>query len=90
MRMYLETEPEHVEAETLKTAESAGTFWSKNKHLVPLTVLALKYLSVPATSVPSERMFSKSGYVLSSRRSRLQADAVDHICFLNQNYDLCD
>ncbi|CAK1592527.1 unnamed protein product [Parnassius mnemosyne] len=59
-------------------------------HLVPLNVLALKYLSVPATSVPSERIFSKSGYILSSRRSRLQADAVDHIYFLNQNYDLCD
>lgn len=90
LRMYLETEPQHGEAETAKAAESAGTFWSTNKHLEPLNVLALKYLSVPATSVPSEKMFSKSAYVLSSRRSRMQADAVDQICFLNQNNDLCD
>lgn len=69
LHMYLETEPQQDEAETAKAAESAGTFWTDNKHLAPLNVLALKYLSVPATSVPSERMFSKSGYVLSSRRS---------------------
>ncbi|CAG5035726.1 unnamed protein product [Parnassius apollo] len=32
MRMYLETEPEHDEAETAKAAVCAGTFWGKNKH----------------------------------------------------------
>ncbi|CAG4995315.1 unnamed protein product [Parnassius apollo] len=90
LRMYLETDPQNEEAEITKAAESAGAFWSSNKHLAPLNTIALKYLAIPATSVPSERMFSKSGYVLSSRRSRLQADAVDQICFINQNYDLLE
>ncbi|XP_045508883.1 uncharacterized protein LOC123704549 [Colias croceus] len=90
LRMYMETDPQSEEAEITKAAKSAGAFWSSNKHLAPLNTIALKYLAIPATSVPSERMFSKSGYVLSSRRSRLQADAVDQICFLNQNHDLCD
>ncbi|CAG5059092.1 unnamed protein product [Parnassius apollo] len=90
LRMYLETDPQNEEAEITKAAESAGAFWSSNKHLAPLNTIALKYLAIPATSVPSERMFSKSGYVLSSRRSRLQADAVDQICFINQNYDLIE
>ncbi|XP_028031606.1 uncharacterized protein LOC114244088, partial [Bombyx mandarina] len=35
----------------------------------------------------SERMFSTSGYVLTSRRSRLLDDAVDQLCFLHQNFD---
>lgn len=90
LRMYLETDPRSEEADITKAANSAGAFWSSNKHLEPLNIIALKYLSIPATSVPSERMFSKSGYVLSSRRSRLQADAVDQICFINQNYDLLE
>lgn len=90
LRMYLETDPRNEEADITKAANSAGVFWSSNKHLAPLNIIALKYLAIPATSVPSERMFSKSGYVLSSRRSRLQADAVDQICFINQNYDLLE
>lgn len=89
LRMYMETNPQSQEDEvTINVAKSAGAFWSSNKHLAPLNTIALKYLAIPATSVPSERMFSKSGYVLSSRRNRLQADAVDQICFINQNSDL--
>lgn len=90
VRMYLETVPHQDEAEPAKATESACTFWRDNQHLTPLNIIALKYLSVPATSVPAERIFSKSGYILTSRRSRLQADGVDQLCFVNQNYDLCD
>lgn len=85
----METNPQSEEVDvTTKVAKSAGAFWSSNKHLAPLNKIGLKYLAIPATSVPSERMFYKSGYVMASRRSRLQADAVDQICFINQNYNL--
>lgn len=90
LRMYMDTDPQSEEAEITNAAKSAGAFWSNNKHLAPLNAIALKYLAIPATSVPSERMFSKSGYILSSRRSRLQADAVDQNCFINQNCDLLE
>lgn len=86
LRMYLETDIELGRED--KHTEVVGIYWERNKHLAPLNKLALKYLSVPATSVPSERMFSTSGYFLSSRRNRLLGDAVDRLCFIHQNYDL--
>ena len=41
-------------------------------------------LSIPATSIPSERLFSKAGQLLSERRSRLKPKNVDKILFLNK------
>lgn len=84
LRMYLESNCEG------EGTEAVGNFWQNTKYLVPLNKIAFKYLAVPATSVPSERMFSTSGYVLSSRRSRLLDDAVDQLCFLHQNKNLID
>jgi hypothetical protein len=43
-------------------------FWKLNNHsLGPLTNLAKKYLSCPGTSVPSERLFSNAGQVISKK-----------------------
>lgn len=42
-------------------------------------------LCTPATSVPSERMFSKTGIVVSDKRSRIKPKDVDMLVFLNQN-----
>jgi hypothetical protein len=47
---------------------SPTQFWNKHKSLIPqLHQLALSYLSVPATSVPSERIFSKEGLITNKR-----------------------
>lgn len=46
---------------------------------------AKKFLSVPATSVPAERIFSKTGQLISERRSRIKAKNVDMLIFINQN-----
>lgn len=40
---------------------------------------------VPATSVPSEQLFSKAGELISSKRNRLGRKNVDKILFLNKN-----
>jgi len=41
--------------------------------------------NVPATSVPSERVFSKAGQVLTQRRSRLTTSKVEKIIFIQAN-----
>ncbi|CAH2013549.1 unnamed protein product [Acanthoscelides obtectus] len=59
-------------------------FWEEHKHMMPeLYELHKKYLCVPASSVPSERIFSKSGQITNDSRSRLLPDNLDMILFLN-------
>jgi len=61
-------------------------FWKtargRNKHLA---VVAVKYLAVPATSMPSERLFSTAGLVVSKLRSSMSPELVGQILFLNKN-----
>nr|XP_022910708.1 zinc finger BED domain-containing protein 1-like [Onthophagus taurus] len=61
-------------------------FWESKKEMFPeLYKLANKYLCVPATSVPSERVFSKAGELTKDRRSRLSSNMINEIMFLNSN-----
>lgn len=47
-------------------------FWQANHKTFPyLSELALKYLSVPSTTSPVERLFSQSGYILRPHRSKM-------------------
>jgi len=64
-------------------------FW-KNHYSVldPLTEMAFKYLCIPATSVPSERIFSKAGQIVSQQRNRLSPKHVDILIFLNKNLEM--
>lgn len=62
-------------------------WWLEKKHLYPnLYNLAVQKLCIVATSVPCERIFSKAGQILTSRRNRLSANKVKKLLFLNVNY----
>lgn len=50
----------------------------------------MKYLSVPATSVPSERVFSEAGQIINDHRSKLHPSKADMQIFLKPNMWLTD
>jgi len=50
-----------------------------------VAMLAKRYLAVSATSVPSERVFSTAGDIVSASRSALSASNVDKFIFLEKN-----
>lgn len=61
-------------------------WWKDHEKMFPnLKNLAQKYLCVPATSSPSERVFSTSGNIVTCHRASLKPDAVDRLVFLAQN-----
>ena len=67
--------------------ENPLKWWKQNVSKYPtLSVLARQYFSIPGTSVPSERIFSSAGLVVSKLRNRLSLSLVDQIIFLSKNY----
>ena len=66
--------------------DDALEWWSRNEKRFPVIAkLAQYYLSVPATSVPSERIFSTAGLILNEKRSCLHPETADMLIFLNKN-----
>lgn len=68
-----------------KLKENPMFYWSKQytKIYPTLSKVARKYLPVVATSVPSERLFSRVGNILTKDRNRLSSDHLQHLLFLN-------
>ncbi|KAM9350016.1 E3 SUMO-protein ligase ZBED1 [Symphorus nematophorus] len=61
-------------------------WWKANEHKYPhIAKLARRYLAVKGTSVPSERVFSTAGDIVTASRSRLLAENVDKLIFLQKN-----
>ena len=59
-------------------------WWKTREHIMSnLSKCAKKYLGIVATSVPSERLFSQAGLVVSDRRSCLKPENVEMMLFLN-------
>lgn len=50
-----------------------------------LAKLAMKYLCVQGTSVPSERIFSCAGNVITDHRSSLSPEHAEELIFLSMN-----
>ncbi|XP_029602023.1 zinc finger BED domain-containing protein 1-like [Salmo trutta] len=88
------TKREAIENELSSYLQSASVesdtdplkWWKDHEVVFPaLSHLAKKYLLVPATSSPSERVFSCSGNIVTCHRASLKPDAVDRLVFLAQN-----
>ncbi len=58
-------------------------WWKINSATYPrVSLLAKRYLCIPATSSPSERAFSTGGNIVSCHRAALKPDTVDRLVFL--------
>ncbi|KAK3726786.1 hypothetical protein RRG08_058438 [Elysia crispata] len=78
----------HMENPSLERDQDPLAWWKDVASSTPrLALIAKDVLGIPATSVPSERLFSKAGEVISSRRGSLKAKHVDMILFLNNIRD---
>lgn len=62
-------------------------WWKSREGSMPiLAEVARAILCVPGSSVPSERVFSKSGHLLNKKRASLKSKNVDMLLFLSKNY----
>ena len=62
------------------------SWWSLNQSRYPkLASVAKKILAIPATSAPAERIFSKAGWTVNERRSRLSPKLIDKLVFISEN-----
>ncbi|XP_045463692.1 zinc finger BED domain-containing protein 4-like [Harmonia axyridis] len=76
----------YLEEPPIPRRENPLIWWKNKQHNFPnLAKLAREKLITVATSVPCERLFSKSEIVLSDRRNRLSNDKVTKILFLHIN-----
>lgn len=61
-------------------------WWRRNFYNFPnLSILVRKMFCCQATSVPCERVFSKTGLIINDRRCNLKTEKVKQLIFLNKN-----
>ena len=88
-KLSLENEIQRYSNTETTEVEDIYDYWfSKRESYVILSNLALMLLASSGTSVPSERLFSKSGYQLWDRRNRLSPSRIEMIIFIQENYEL--
>ena len=76
----------YIETRRLDRSSDPLLWWKSHSQTLPLlSRLAKTFLASPATSVPSEQVFSKAGEIINKRRSNLKKSNVDMLIFLNKN-----
>ena len=82
----------YLAAKDIKVKDANGNYvnplewWAKHDGLYDiLAQLAVAFLSIPATSAPSERIWSRSSQVLTIRRARLNEEVASGIMFVKEN-----
>ena len=70
----------------LKMKDNSLIWWKMNmSHFQLLGRLAQMYLTVPTTSVSSERVFSTAGDFVTAQRAKLKPKQVAQLIFLKRN-----
>lgn len=73
----------YLSSAVLPRTDNPYVWWNSNKLRFPyLATLARRYLSPPASSVPSEQLFSGAGQIFSDRRGSLKASKGEMLLLL--------
>jgi hypothetical protein len=76
----------YKEEASLALSDDPLGWWKEHEGQYPsLSRVAKKHLSIPGTSVPSERVFSTAGDIISAKRSVISPEHLDQLLFLNKN-----
>lgn len=76
----------YINEPLIRREEDPLLWWSQRKNIYPkLYELVKKRLCIMATSVPCERIFSKTGQIVTERRNRLKSSKTSEIIFLHVN-----
>jgi hypothetical protein len=71
--------------------DNPDAWWSTQREQHPtLAVVARKYLSAPASSVPSEQLFSGVGNIVTDKRSLLTGKKTEMLVALKYNIRFLD
>lgn len=85
VELELETYLKYIDAES---DSDPLVWWRQHERKFPrLSHLAKKYLCIPATSSPSERIFSTGGNIVTCTRAALKPEMVNQLIFLAQNLE---
>lgn len=79
----------YLEDELTDQQKNPLEWWRESRGIYPcMSVIAQEIMCVLGTAVPSDRMFTRSGFALNLRRNCLSSDEVRILTFLNSNYAL--
>jgi|GraSoiStandDraft_24_1057298.scaffolds.fasta_scaffold25211_2 hypothetical protein len=77
---------EYLAEDKISFNQNPFEWWAGKKTKYPvLSKMARIYLAAPATSTPSERLFSDAGNLLSAKRTRMSPELFKRIMFLKRN-----
>lgn len=79
----------YLDEPTLESSADPLLFWKTNEHVYPtLSKIAKKYLCVPASSAPVERLFSIAGKIFKPDRMQLKDDTFETLMIIKCNSTL--
>lgn len=77
---------EYLKEDKIPFNHNPFEWWMSKKSKYPiLAKMARIYLATPATSTPSERLFSDAGNLLTAKRTRMNPELFKRIMFLKRN-----
>ena len=76
----------YLAAEVIDIEENPLLWWKNNGERFPhIANIARKMLCIPATSVPSERVFSDAGNIITTKRAQLKCDFAEKLILMYHN-----